>query len=446
MGELQEYSSISIVQEITPLSPQRPDENERDAWKVFWTARKQEWRTEPEISVERQQELEMRRAITPQLEKGIYPFKDFKLNRADVEWLLATHDNGRGPVDANDASQRTRSGLDLRGADLCNVDLSNLPLAHLRGGPDRSERLTATLEQREMAACHLRGANLRHTHLERASLGMVDLRESNLRYAHLEEAFLFRGHFEGAYLYDTHLDGSTLRHAFFDVSTTFHNTTLGSVYTHTARLANINWGGVNLLQIDWDSIKILGDELEARQKGSIDGQVKNTEDMLEGYRVAIQANRQLAVTLQSQGLNEDAARFAYRAQILQKDAFWDQMMMPGLTHKQRLHAFQKWFFSAFLYWISGYGYKPGRSFLCYFLAITGFATIYYLLGRSIGPAISPIGCFVLSMTSFHGRGFFPSGNIPLDSPITVLAAIEALFGLIIEATFIATLTKRLFNH
>jgi hypothetical protein len=48
------------------------------------------------------------------------------------------------------------------------------------------------------------------------------------------------------------------------------------------------------------------------------------------------------------------------------------------------------------------------------------------------------------MTSFHGRGFFP-GGIGLDDPLTVLAAIEAFVGLLIEVTFIATLTQRLFG-
>src|SRR5258708_29345548 len=40
-----------------------------------------------------------------------------KLSRADVEWLLATHENGRGPVDWSDGSQRGREELDVHGAD-----------------------------------------------------------------------------------------------------------------------------------------------------------------------------------------------------------------------------------------------------------------------------------------------------------------------------------------
>ncbi len=48
------------------------------------------------------------------------------------------------------------------------------------------------------------------------------------------------------------------------------------------------------------------------------------------------------------------------------------------------------------------------------------------------------------MTSFHGRGFSPGESIGLSNPLTVFAAIEAFVGLLIEVTFIAKLTQRLF--
>src|SRR5437763_4829986 len=92
------------------------------------------WRTEPEIDTERQKFLSERLAINPDIQRGIYPFKDVKLNRADIEWLLMTHEGGHGPVDWNDIRQRNRVGLDLRGADLRHVDLRNLPLTRMRSG------------------------------------------------------------------------------------------------------------------------------------------------------------------------------------------------------------------------------------------------------------------------------------------------------------------------
>ena len=56
------------------------------------------WRTEPEIDETRQQFLAERRAVKPDLERGIYPFRgevgSKQLSSADLEWLLATHENG----------------------------------------------------------------------------------------------------------------------------------------------------------------------------------------------------------------------------------------------------------------------------------------------------------------------------------------------------------------
>src|SRR5947209_3044001 len=128
------------------------------------------WRTEPEIHAERQQFLAERLTIIPDVSQGIYPFKDIKLTRADIEWLLANHENGCGPVDWTDEHQRERLGLDLRGADLLQVDLRNLPLARLYGGLTRNEWQFTTIERREMAGVHLERADLSQTHLERAIL------------------------------------------------------------------------------------------------------------------------------------------------------------------------------------------------------------------------------------------------------------------------------------
>src|SRR5579863_6902686 len=84
----------------------RPPTSQRSAWYTYWQELGQPWRTEPEIDAERQAHLTQRLAIRPDLEEGIYPFSDFKLGRADVEWLLAQHENGRGPVDWRDPQQR----------------------------------------------------------------------------------------------------------------------------------------------------------------------------------------------------------------------------------------------------------------------------------------------------------------------------------------------------
>src|SRR5438270_5281519 len=120
------------------------------------------------------------------------------------------------------------------------------------------------------------------------------------------------------------------------------------------------------------------------------------------------------------------------------------MLQRTVFRLQGIRKFGQYFFSLFLDLLAGYGYKPWRSFVAYLIVILVFATSYFLIGQIVGPALSPLGSFVFSMTSFHGRGFFP-GGIKLDDPLTVLAALEAFVGLLIEVTFIATLTQRLFG-
>ena len=50
------------------------------------------------------------------------------------------------------------------------------------------------------------------------------------------------------------------------------------------------------------------------------------------------------------------------------------------------------------------------------------------------------------LTSSHDRGFFPGNSTSLDELLTVLTTLEALMGLVIEVTFMATLTQRFFNR
>ena len=90
--------------------------------------------------------------------------------------------------------------------------------------------------------------------------------------------------------------------------------------------------------------------------------------------------------------------------------------------------------------LAGYGYKPGRSVIIYLLVIAGFTFCYAMLGH-----LTPLEALIFSVTSFHGRGFLP-GPFTLASPVTALAAFEAVLGLFIEISFIATFTQRFFGR
>ena len=412
---------------------QRPVNDDKQAWKVYWEQQGQLWRIEPEIDIDRRKYLAERRNITPDIGQGIYPFKDIKLNRADVEWLLATHENGRGPVDWNDQSQRNREGLDLRGAILNEENLSELPLARLLGEIDTrrqvtptSEFILTTTEQRDMAAVHMEGANLEGTHLEKAKLSRCRLKRANIRSAHLESANLFFAHLEEAFLSRAHLERAVLRGCHLE------GILLWDKKHGYASLADIRWGDANLTVVNWSQVKLLGDEYTLQQLNTYDGKAKDRETQIKEYQTAIRANRQLAVKLQDQGLNEDAARFAYRAQKLQRVVL------------RRQRKFGQYIFSLFLDTLAGYGYKPGRSVLWYLAIIALFAFSYHLFG---GLSLYPPDAFVYSLTSFHGRGFFPglSAKPSLHDPLILLAALEAVIGLLIEISFIATFTQRFFG-
>jgi hypothetical protein len=106
--------------------------------------------------------------------------------------------------------------------------------------------------------------------------------------------------------------------------------------------------------------------------------------------------------------------------------------------------FGQYLFSLFLDLLAGYGYRPGRSVIWYLVTIFGFALAYFAIGHL--PFFPD--AFVFSLTSFHGRGFFPglgSANT-LHSPLVVIAAFEAVIGLVIEISFIATFTQRFFGR
>jgi uncharacterized protein YjbI with pentapeptide repeats len=438
-----------------------------------------QWRTEPEIDSERQKFLTECLTIKPNVQQGIYPFKDVKLTRADVEWLLANHENGRGPVDWSDEQQRERLGLDLRGANLRQVNLRGLPLTRMYGGLNRKNWQFTTLEQREVAGVHLEGADLSEAHLERAILQGAHLEGATLRGVHLQEANLFRAYLRGAYLReahlertklrgtsleaaylpDAHLDGADLRNAFFDNASNLERISLGDEKSGFASLVDVHWGDVNLSVVNWRHMKILGDEYRARHRelrwGT--GTVREKGKRLDEYQAAVRANRQLANAIRAQGMNEEAIPFAYRAQILQRKVLWRQVLWGRATSLQgnetprsvrqwmqdawwRILDYGLYLFSRFLDVLAGYGYKPGRTVFIYLFMIACFAFCYSVFGHLL-----PIEALIFSVTSFHGRGFLP-GPFALNSPVTALAALEAVVGLFIEISFIATFTQRFFGR
>jgi uncharacterized protein YjbI with pentapeptide repeats len=471
----------------------RPVPDDFDTWPEYWKAQGMPWRTEPEIDEERQRYLAERRAALPDMEQGIYPFKDTKLNRADVEWLLAMHESRGtvGPVwwaeEKDKPEDERRVGLDLRGADLREALLGGLPLARIRGSLAQSEfppnfveqpdlempsfplltavavSASANLEEADLHEAHLehallngvrlRGAWLRAAHLEGAELAGATLETNDISLAHFEGAFMFaaslqgvhapadEAHFEradlryanleGRHLFEAHFEDADLRGAYFSDVCFLNGAWLGSETDGVARLADIRWRGTNVAQVRW-----VTPARWARGRAADAGVLGPP---LVQVQRRLRASHQLALVLRSQGLNSEADSFAYKAQVLQR----------------RVHRLQRrplrYLGSWLLDLISGYGYKPIRSVITYLVVILSFAAAYFALTNfALTPFLSshssPLAWYeaiVLSISSFHGRGLFPSG-LSLGDPIAILAAFEAIIGLLIEITFIATFTQRFF--
>jgi uncharacterized protein YjbI with pentapeptide repeats len=438
------------------------------------------WRTEPEIDDTRQQFLRQRLSVPPDIQRGIYPFSEVKLTRADIEWLLVMHEHGRGPVEWSNEEQRERQGIDVRGADLRRVNLRDLPLARLCGGLTKEEWIATTIEQRTLVGVHLEHADLSRAHLEGALLRGAFLQGATLRSTHLEEATLFQAHLEQTYLRDAHLEGANmisvslegayirkgwltgadLRRAICDNTTILEKVSFSDKKWGCIRLADVRWGDCNLAVLDWKRAVPLGDERVARAFSVRDDGKKSAREKqhhLDAYQTAARANRQLANTMRAQGMNDEAISFAYRAQVLQRAVLWrhllwgteDFLVERDTQHGLRANMNEVWrrvrvggsyLFSWFLDILAGYGYKPERSVGIYLLTILSFTLFYLFTG-----ALPLREALVFSVTAFHGRGFL-IGPFTLASPVTAFAALEAVIGLFIEISFIATFTQRFFGR
>jgi uncharacterized protein YjbI with pentapeptide repeats len=393
----------------------------------------------------------------------------------------------------------------LEGADLSKASLKRAILAgaHLEG----ADLTKAHLEGATILEAHLEGTVLFEASLEGANLFEAHLEGARLIGAHLEGARLFSTHFEGKALdseeqkrlhtwlphFPTVLSPTDLRGVFLNTRTRLDELHVGNDQYGYVALADIHWGDVNLTVVDWTMLKRLGDEtlavhrhleeeedaqpgergLPAGVERAIDGMLRAQEvsDVVANYvlrsptlakrlrervargeqtrpetrqqrererlQVAVRANRQLAVVLRAQGVNEAADRFAYRASVLQRRV---------LRHSG-VRSAGSYVFSWFLDMLAGYGYKPGRTLIAYISTILSFAIIYSIAGLLTGkqPSLSPLDALIISIVSFHGRGFFPGGFLP-TLPMAGCAACEAIIGVAIEISFIATFTQRYFGR
>ena len=461
--------------------------------------------THPQIDTERQAFLASRCAVVAHIESGTYPFRDVKLSRSDVEWLLATHEDRLDRVATCNRCRQVDVGLDLRGALLQQVNLSALPLANLLGGRSWLVYSASTEEQCDHAGvhfegadlgnarlegsflggahleecflggahlagvylegAHLEGASLEGAHLEGAHLAGAHLEGANLAGAHLEGAHLAGAHLAGAHLAGAHLEGANLagallsgrtipagflkrvRHWDTDVLTPAN---LQGAYFDSATiledvvLGDEQFGFVSLADLHWGGANLSVVEWDAVTMLGDERRARQTAWLFH-YQAAVRAYRQLAAALREQGMHEMTVRFAYRAHVLQRRVLWRQMLQlrrRGRIVRWRLAAtMARYLCSWLLDLFAGYGYKPMRSLVAYALVIGAFMTLYYVQGAAYVPRVSWAQSFIVSMTAFHGRAFLPV-QLRLAGPQAFTGAIESFVGLVFEIGLILILARR----
>lgn len=391
-------------------------------------------------SPERQAEL--RAAYDVNIAAGRPPYANVRLrSRGEVRWILQER-GWSGEYDAYTVKYvLTPKGEEAWAADLRGVNLSHVPLRDVylrRADLSGANLVFADLTGAHLADVTLNDADMGRVILHRGELNYATLTGAHLRQANLSSANLQYTNIAGARFHNADLRGTVLHGAYLDARTILSDARLDE---HTW-LGDISWNGAALTRIDWDRALRIGDEGKplAGTSRSVPGGMMGDQvaplspgqARTKRYRDAARAYQQLALALQAQGMSEPAARYAYRAQTLQRKALFRQGKLG------------RWGFSLALALLAGYGYRMGRILLAYLLVVGLAAVAYWTLGASgNGPLLAPHEALLVSVTAFHGRVFAEAFQV--TSPAAWVAAAEAVLGLLIESVFIAMLTQRFFS-
>lgn len=327
-----------------------------------------------------------------------------------------------------DLTSATLSGATIiacyfTGATLAEADLSGTNIVGCEFTD--ADLQSANLVGSHLTMCYFTSANLRWANLSDAVISNCSFQDTRLPWANVSGAIV-SGDFFGADLRQARMDAATILGASPAVSGEYP-----FQLDERTRLLDISWNGAILANVRWEQVPRLGDEVNIKAAQSRKARV-------ETLRNAAHAYQGLAKALQAQGLTAPALRYRAREQQLERRA--------------QLYSFAlgPWVFSWLLNLVSGYGDRPGRALACYLAVVGAFTGTYWAITNQVFGFIQSHSAhlawyeaLVLSISSFHGRGFFPS-MLSLGDPIAVVAAAEAIIGLFIELVFIATFTQRFF--
>lgn len=380
-----------------------------------------------------------------------------RLTGADVFWLAARTLAGTGEV--SKLAEQGRLLLRAHDDDALGIGL-HLDKLHLEGASlygahlERAFLFQAHLEGVFAHSAVMFGAYLYQAHLQHAGFMDAHLEHADLTAAHLEGASFFRTHLERASLCEAHLEGvrfsysqlegADFRDAFFNSATELRTAAIASSKLGAVLVGGVRWGDVDLSELDWRTVRRLGDEDWVYEIGAGAAHISRL------FAAAGRAYRSLSLVLRAQGLNSHASRFQYRAEVMSRcalfhrtralfDKWWMRYTPLVLVSP---FVFVPWFLSWLFGAVAGYGvYHIWRLFLTYLALVAGFAAAYLFLSQQVHLSLpSVLDSLALSVSAFHGRGIQPSSGIRED--MLWLSGLESLVGLMVEALFVAALTRR----
>jgi hypothetical protein len=127
------------------------------------------------------------------------------------------------------------------------------------------------------------------------------------------------------------------------------------------------------VRISWASVHTIGDEL-----------VGCGERIIE-HEAPERAYRQISAAVAAQGLDEVAARFGYRSQVLQRRVLLRQLRLGSLAFDL----------------MSGYGYRPLQLLVVYVLVFQAHATAYFYLAAQGAFGAIRLSAYEATLLSLH---------------------------------------------
>jgi hypothetical protein len=226
--------------------------------------------------------------------------------------------------------------------------------------------------------------------------------------------------------------GADLQGAWFD-----DKTYLDGVNLDRAFMSGCRWRGTDVARIAWPDLRVLGEEDAAPREPR--------ERRPAAYARAADGYGRISQLLRDQGRLSEASRFYFRSNLMRRKYLWS-IFADGIASRRlwgALRVLPRLIGQGMMELVAGYGEYPARVVAWVAGVVGTFALLYVLTGSAASHPFTVPSALVFSLSSLLGRGYalvLPFGS--LAEPVSILSAVEAAIGLLLEVLFVAALTRR----